>query len=151
MSIEVHMAELPPMRVATTLAFGPSPERAAWEKLVEWARTKGLFKQGARVFGFDNPEPSPGSPNYGYEVWLEVSPEVEGNGEIQIKEFSGGNYAVTRVVGVENIFPTWQNLVAWCEDSPYRIGNHQCLEEHVNLDLEDLEKLTLDLYLPIVK
>jgi AraC family transcriptional regulator len=151
MSFEVRMAELPPMRVATTLAFGPSPELAAWEKLAEWARGNHLLKEGYRAFGFNNPSPSPGSPNYGYEVWLEVSPEAEGNEEIRIKQFPGGPYAVTRVVGVEQIFPTWQKLVAWCEDSPYRIGGHQCLEGHINLDFENLEKLTLDLYLPIAK
>jgi AraC family transcriptional regulator len=151
MSFEVRMAELPPMRVATTIAFGPSPELAAWEKLAQWAREKNLLKEEARVYGFNNPDPTPGSPNYGYEVWLEVSSEVEGTEEIQIKEFPGGPYAVTRVVGVEQIFPAWQKLVAWCEDSPYRISNHQCLEGHINLDLENLEKLTLDLYLPITK
>jgi DNA gyrase inhibitor GyrI len=151
MSFDVRMAELPPMRVATTLAFGPSPELAAWKKLAEWAKEKNLLQEGTRQYGFNNPDPSPGSPNYGYEVWLEVGPEVEGNEEIQIKEFPGGYYAVTRAVGVEQIFPTWQKLVAWCEDSPYRIGGHQCLEGHVFLDMENLEQLTLDLYLPIAR
>lgn len=151
MNLEVRLIELTPMRVATCHVFGPSPERAAWEKLAEWAREKNLLTEEARVYGFNNPDPAPGSPNYGYEVWLEVSPEVEGTEEIPIKEFPGGYYAVARAVGVEQIYPAWQKLVAWCEDSPYRIGNHQCLEGHINLDLENLEKLTLDLYLPIAK
>lgn len=151
MELDVRIVELPPIRVAAALSYGLSPEGKAWEKLVEWAKSKGLPWEKARAFGFNNPSPSSGSPNYGYEVWMEVGPEVEGNGEIAVKDFPGGRYAVTRAVGVDHIFPTWRKLVAWCEDSPYTIGGHQCLEEHIEVRLDHPESLTLDLYLPIVE
>jgi len=151
MELNVRIEELPPMRVASAISCGPSPEEKAWEKLEEWAKSKSLPLEKVRSFGFDNPSPSPGSPNYGYEKWLEVGPRVEGSGEITIKDFPGGRYAVTRVVGVDNIFPTWRKLVAWCEDSPYTIGGGQCLEELIESKLDDLESLTLDLCLPIVE
>jgi hypothetical protein len=54
---------------------------------------------GYRTFGFNNPDPSPGSPNYGYEIWLGVGPDVEESPPIEIKQVVLGKYAVTRCVG----------------------------------------------------
>ncbi len=62
MELDVRIEELPPMRVASALAYGPSPEGKSWEKLKEWAIRKNLPLEKVRSFGFDNPSPSPGSP-----------------------------------------------------------------------------------------
>jgi DNA gyrase inhibitor GyrI len=148
--LEVRFEQLPPLRVASFHGFGPSPEGVAWEKLVAWAGPRGYLDDPAhhRVFGFNNPDPSPGSPNYGYEFWMQVGPEVEPEAEVPIKEFAGGLYAVARSHGVEEIGPTWSKLVAWCEDSPYQWGCH-CLEAGVTgLPGSDL---VLDLFLPIAE
>jgi predicted transcriptional regulator YdeE len=48
----------------------------------------------------------------------------------------------------EVIGETWKKLVAWREDSKYKRGTHQWLEESVPLDLPDTE-FVLDLYMPI--
>ena len=149
--LEVRIVTLEPMRVASAHAFGPSPEDAAFAKLIAWAKPKGLTadRQAHRVFGFNNPSPSPGSPNYGYEFWIVVGPEAEPEGEIKVKEFGGGRYAVARCKGVEGIGPTWKKLNAWLEDSKHEFSHHQWLEENVG-DLEaPPEELLLDLYLPI--
>ena len=68
--IEVHIVQLAPMRVASAHGFGASPETLAWDKLTTWAKERGLWQDAAprRFFGFNNPDPSPGSPNYGYEI-----------------------------------------------------------------------------------
>ena len=68
----VQIVTLEPMRVASAWAFGPNPEEMAWQKLVAWAESHDLLSTGHRVFGFNNPNPSVGSPNYGYEYWLTV-------------------------------------------------------------------------------
>lgn len=64
--------------------------------------------------------------------------EKEAEGGIEIKQFDGGLYAVTRCkVGgkpSETIPACWKQMVLWQEDSPYRRGNHQWLEEHLGLD-----------------
>jgi hypothetical protein len=70
----MQIVKLEPLRVASAWAFGPQPEGAAWEILQTWAQARGLLHDGARIFGFNNPSPAPGSPNYGYEYWLEVGP-----------------------------------------------------------------------------
>lgn len=152
--LEVKIINLPPMRVASAHAFSSSPETDAWKKLSAWAEPKGLMADphNAQVFGFNNPDPSPGSPNYGYEFWIAIAPEVQPEGDIQVKEFKGGKYAVTRCEvrsPWDDIPSTWKKLVAWFEASPYQHGNHQWLEKHL-LPLEKPgEIFTLELYLPL--
>ena len=148
---EVRIVRLEPLRVASALAYGLSPEREAFAKLLPWARAKGLWGGAVRprLFGFNNPDPAPGSPNYGYEVWLEVGPEVRSDGEIRVKEFVGGLYAVSRCVSLDDIFNCWQRLVAWAEASPHRPIRRQCLEEHVEYDEAPGGRVVIDLYLPI--
>ena len=97
-TLDVKIVHLDPMRVASVLGFGPSPEAAALKKLAAWAGPRGLLAEPGRprIFGFNNPNPSPGSPNYGYEFWLVVGPEVEATAEAPVLEFEGGLYAVAR-------------------------------------------------------
>jgi len=151
-ALDVRIVELPPMRVASFYGFGSGPEMQAWQKMATWATEHGLTA-GVRLFGFNNPNPSPGSPNYGYEFWLTVGPEVEPDpaADMTIKTLPGGLYAVTRCKGAENITDTWRELAAWCEDSPYRHAARQWLEEHFAPIKEELslEDFTLDLYLAI--
>jgi DNA gyrase inhibitor GyrI len=152
-TLDVRIVTLAPMRVASVLGFGPSPEAAAWEKLVAWAGPRGLLAgpDRPRIFGFNNPSPSPASPNYGYEFWIEAGPEVQPDDVVQIKEFGGGLYAVTRCQGVETITDTWKQLVAWLAASPYRQAHHQWLEEHISVDDVAPDDLILDLYAPIAR
>jgi len=149
----VEIVTLPPMRVAAALGFSESPEGDAHTALAKWAKAQGLLGKVYRTFGFNNPDPSPGSPKYGYELWITVGPEVEASGEIEIKNFSGGLYAVTRCQGIETIGAVWKNLVAWREASTYKCGHHQWLEEGIFPLGADLppDKYVLDLYLPIAK
>jgi len=152
--LDVRIVKLEPMRVASFLGFGESPEELAWAKLIPWAKEKGLLDdpEKHRLFGFNNPNPSKGSPNYGYEVWIVIGPDIEAEGDMEIKDFAGGLYAVTQCVVPKGFFDvigdTWKKLVTWREDSKYKCGNHQWLEESLPLELPDTE-FVLDLYLPI--
>lgn len=150
-SLDVRIVPLAPMRVASVHAFGSSPEHMAWEKLKAWAAPRGLFDNTARgrIFGFNNPNPSEGSPNYGYEFWLVVGPEVVVDGEATEKAFEGGLYAVTRCPLVGDVIPQyWERLGAWLETSHYRMGSHQWLEEHIGA-VDHPDQASLDLYLPL--
>jgi DNA gyrase inhibitor GyrI len=153
--LKVRIVRLEPMRVASVHALSASPEQDAWDKLVSWAKPRGLFDdvETHRIFGFDNPSPSSGSPNYGYEFWIKVGPDVEAEGEVKIHEFLGGLYAVARCKGTGNITETWKQLVAWCEASQYKFGHHQALEANVSpVDPPPPpEELVLDLHCPIVE
>jgi AraC family transcriptional regulator len=154
--LDVRIVKLDPMRVASFWGFGTSPEQMAWEKLFTWARPRGLLDdlETHRLFGFDNPSPSAGSPNYGYEVWIVVDPEVEPEGEARILDFDGGLYAVTRCIVPKGRFDvigaTWRKLIVWREDSKYKCGAYRCLEESLPMDLPGTE-FVLDLYLSIAE
>ena len=150
--IEVRIATLEPIRVASAHGFGEQPEEQAWTKILNWASSQGFEDLSQhRFFGFNDPNPSPGSPNYGYEQWMTVGPEVEGDDDIEIKDFLGGLYAVTRSEGLQNITENWMKLAVWREDSKYREAHHQWLEECFTLDAENLEDYVFDLYAPIVE
>ena len=150
---EVRIVDLPEMRVASALGYGTEPEDQAFSILIPFAESIGLKPgdPGYRTFGFNNPNPSPGSPNYGYEVWLPVGPDIEAQEPMTIKDVPGGKYAVTRFTGLSNIGTVWRELVAWFEDSPYtRPPNWcTCLEEVINPTETDPEKWAFDIYLPV--
>ena len=147
--IEVTIEELTAMRVVGALGFGAGPEEQAWEMIFAFAREHGIDIREQRFFGFNNPNPSPGSPNYGYEQWMTVGPEVEAEPPYEIKQVPAGRYAVTRFTGIERIGETWQALVAWCEEHGHRISSEygRCLEELLNPGEQDPGTWTFDLRL----
>ena len=148
--LDVKIVKLEPLRVICFNGFGEGPEQLALGKLFSWAKANG--KKG-RVFGYNNPNPAPGSPNYGYDTWMVVDESIQAEGEARIIDFPGGLYAVVRCSVMkpwEDIPGTWQKLVRWRENSRYREASHQWLEEHI--DPENAvggENFTLDLFLPI--
>jgi AraC family transcriptional regulator len=151
---EIHIVTLPPMRVVCINGFGEGPEVQAFDLMRTWAKEHDLLGTAYRLFGYNNPDPTPGSPNYGYDVWMTVAQSVAADGEAKIIEFPGGMYAVLRVEiqgALEVIGAGWQRLVRWRESSKYRHGSHQWLEEHIGpLDEMGAEAdFTLDLHLPI--
>ncbi len=156
---DIRIVKLPSLRVAWAHAYSSTPENDAWNKLMPWAKSKGLLDdpQTHRIFGFNNPDPSAGSPNYGYEFWIVVGPELVPEGEIKIKTFEGGLYAVLRCEvrgnAYEEIPQAWQRLVAWFEASRYKRGQHQWLEEHIGpADIpQNTQEFTLDLFMPIAE
>jgi len=148
--LDVRIVNLAPMRVASFLGFGETPENDAWNKLRDWAEPQGLLNApGSRNFGFNNPDPSPGSPNYGYEIWLTLPPDVEAPANMTIKDVPGGLYAVARFQDLAKIGQTWQRLVAWREESNYQAAHHQWLEELLTPAERPPEEYVFDIYLPI--
>lgn len=151
--IDVRVVRLEPMRVACVNGYGKEPESIAFNKMSAYVKAKGLDTDGKahRFFGYNNPNPSAGSPNYGYDVWVTVDPEAQPEEGVRMIDFPGGLYAVTsiRPQTGEEIFPAWQSLVAWRENSRYRGSRHQWLEEHIGDIEKSFPDMTLDLYLPI--
>ncbi len=153
---EIRIVELPAMRVIAVNGFGTEPEDQAFEKMYAWAKDHGELDKDHRLFGFNNPSPTPGSPKYGYDVWMSVDDSCQADGEARSVNFAGGLYAVLRLdvnTPGEEIPAAWQRLVRWRENSPYHQGQHQWLEEHIgplNAGVNHLP-FTLDLYLPIRK
>ena len=157
---EVEIVKLEPMHVASVRATSTTPERDAWEKMRSWAEPKGLLEDIDRhpVFGFNSPDPSPGQKEYGYEFWIRVEPGTPPSGDVEIKKFQGGLYAVTtcklkeelesEFFKKEGYLESWKNIVDWVKSSKYKFGKHQCLEKAHEPGASE-EELVLDLYCPI--
>jgi effector-binding domain-containing protein len=151
----VEIVDLPAMRVASVLGFGAEPETQAWKMIQSFAKEAGIDLGAEKhyTYGFNNPNPSPGSKNYGYEIWLPVDSSVEAVEPVRIKQFPGGKHATTQFTGLSNIGRVWKELVAWIEDSPYTFGPNcsQCLEKLHHPFEPDVEKWTFDLYLSVTE
>lgn len=158
----VQVVELEPMRVASVRAFSTTPERDAWEKLRAWAEPQGLLADldNHPVFGFNNPNPSPGQKEYGYEFWIRMGTLFKGEGEIAAKDVDGGLFAVTscklgeeiesEFVKEHGFLESWKKLVDWVILSEkYEMDeSRQCLEKARNPGAPEVD-LVLDLYQPI--
>lgn len=152
-NLQVRVVTLDPIRVASAYGFGANPEGIAFEKIEAFAVANNLLEEGKlpSTFGFNHPDPSPGSPNYGYEIWLPIAEDVQEQGEINIKNIPKGLYAVTRFTGLLNIGEVWKRLAKWREGSKYKIGTHQWLEHLLSPPDYPIEAYVFDLYLPIAE
>jgi DNA gyrase inhibitor GyrI len=153
-NLDVRIERLEPMRVATVHAMSETPERDAWEKMRVWAEPKGLFHDMEKhpVYGFNNPNPTSKSKEYGYEFWMAIAPDVETGGEIGVVDFPGGLYAVTtfKLYGDPkgNVIDVWKRLWEWVQSSAYEWRETHELEKlHNPLGAE--KEAVLDLYLPV--
>jgi DNA gyrase inhibitor GyrI len=149
----IRIVRLPALRVASVNGYGEGPEDIAFGKMRAYVKAKGFDTDGQphRFFGFNNPDPTAASPLYGYDVWVTVDETVQSEGEVKVFDFPGGLYAVLSIHPVtgEEIFPAWQQLVAWRDKRKYRPASHQWLEEHIGDINLSFPHLTLDLYMPI--
>ncbi|MHA2118827.1 MAG: AraC family transcriptional regulator, partial [Candidatus Thorarchaeota archaeon] len=154
--LEVRIEKLEPMRVASIQAISKSPENEAWNKMRTWAEPRGLLDDVKKnpVFGFNNPNPSPGKEEYGYEFWIKVGDDAEPEGDIKIKEFEGGLFAVTTTpLKADPIYSedghhfigAWKRLGDWIKSSKYEFGDQQCLERAHDPGASE-DDLILDLY-----
>lgn len=149
--LSVRIVTLPPFKVVSFHGFGTSPEIDAINQMNTWLADSRLLEDGMphRFFGFNNPDPSPGSPNYGYDVWVTVADDHQMKGGGEFITFGGGLYAVTHCSGVDTIASTWKEFVKWREKSPYHFAHdHQWLEEYLNWN-SPIDQLTFDLYMPV--
>lgn len=146
-TLQVQIERLAPMRVATVAVTSASPEHDAINTLINWARPQGLLDGDYRFFGYDNCQDYP---NHCYTAWLTVGNDVMPSGNIEVKQFPGGTFAVTDAFGTDRIAPQWAALARWCQDRGYHIVDQPGLEEHFEI-LEDrpLHELRFRLYLPI--
>ncbi len=167
LKMEIKVVELNPMKVASFQYVGENPELNAFKEMITWAQEKNLLSKNMRYhfFGFNNPIPTEDNPVYGYEVWLPLDDDFEGDGEIKIKEFKGGLFAVTEMLFSDflsgqdwNVFHSAAKL--WMKENMYEFDSTvQWLEEHITekkeienfIQKNDLPKWNIGLYLPIRK
>ncbi len=147
--MNVRIEELGPMRVASVRVVSEHPEKEAWERLKAWAEPRGLLRdpQEHPVYGFNNPGPSPGRKEYGYEFWIKVGPDMVSADLVQVKEVPSGRFAVM----VHRGYPSpeaWKQLWDWVQNSNYTWRKAHELERIYD-PLASEAEVVFDLYLPI--
>ncbi len=153
--LEVRIVRLEPMRVARVRVVSETPERDAWEKLRLWAAPKGLLDHPEMhpVFGFNNPNPSPGRRDYGYELWIAVGSDVSSETGIEVEEFPGGLYAVTCCKLIEDpsgsLPEIWRKLWDRINSSGRYAWRKTHELEHLRNPQAAEKDMIMDLYLPI--
>ncbi|NPE09469.1 MAG: ArsR family transcriptional regulator [Asgard group archaeon] len=152
--LEVQFIRLQPMRVVSFQAISESPENEAWAKLREWAEPKGYFDDLEKnpIYGFDNPNPSPGKKEYGYEFWLVVNPDFKSD-EVEVKDVPESFNVVTRC-NVEDpardITEAWKKILEWIKKHKIKFAG-RCGLEKVIVPSHSGEGFILDIYIPVVE
>lgn len=156
--MEIRLERLETMRVAHVHVLSETPEEDAWEKMVAWAKPRGLLEYGSgtRVFG-RNTYPTDAPEPHGYEFFLTLVTDIEAEGEIDIQEIEGGLYAVLRFEDIEKIRDAWGQLWNWIKESEHehigwRNGEHgwyDGFEEHLNPLEKSQHKWIFDLWVQL--
>lgn len=129
----VRIVLLPPCTVASYQFKGDDPEETVGEVVSMFIRSSGLYeiKPDARMFGFNNPEPQPGSDYHGYEDWVTIPDDMEVSAPLVKKHYDGGLYAAYTINFPD--FYEWNFLKEWVKNSEkYQEDHRDYLEEHLN-------------------
>ena len=157
----VKIVSLPPMKVASVRAISQTPEMDAWAKMEKFAKKHNLLGNLDLhpVYGFNNPDPTPGQKEYGYEFWIRVDSFVKPEPDVIIKEIPSALYAVKACKLFEEsqseffkkngILESWSQIFHWVEESEYQRGTHQYLEKSLNPGAKE-EDMILELHMPII-
>ncbi len=160
--MEIRILYLPPAAVASSRYVGENPEDTARKNLDEFVRSVNLgeIKPDLKVYGFNNPSPSPGNETYGYEFWVTIPEDMAVPEPIEKKYFAGGLYAAHCIKMGD--FHEWQpfyqqvsSLELYKVDCREPLGMEGSLEEHLNAftyyqaGKEQLKIEQLDLLIPI--
>ena len=161
----IRTVELPDFRVLSAYRFGEEPETAAFALLIEVIANLGWdkeFLRNRRLFGFNNPDPSAGSPRYGYELWLTVDDSLElppdSPADVSLKSVTGGSFAALQSPGIPDP-DKWGAIVRWINGSDYVYDSSRQWLEELLLDDAALDfllgaaampqEITFDLLSPI--
>lgn len=155
---DIKLVTLEETRVISFHGYGTGPEDIAWQKLRNWIVENDAKTMAAaqRFFGFNNPNPAPGSDQYGYEQWMTLPADYQPREGEVIKTLAGGLYAVGgfRASTPESFGPAWQRLMDWRIDSDYAYDESRpWLEELLTKEsvFAAFDAVDFDCYMPVIK
>ncbi len=158
---DVRIIQLPAMKVASFHVISETPEDDVIKLTDAFVKKQKLVS--FRHFGFNNPNPKEGTPEYGYEMWITVDKDYP---NVTMKTRKGGLYASVSAY-MPDIGRRWNELAKYIQESKeydfdcteedqYGVAEHQWLEECTHYfhnsdpNIPFTEK-QLDLMLPIKK
>ncbi|TVM14531.1 GyrI-like domain-containing protein [Oceanidesulfovibrio indonesiensis] len=152
--MNVEIVKVGPKKLACVRHAGPYQESfKAWGSLMARAASKGLQRPEAKYLGFshDDPNVTPAA-ELRYDACITVHDGAEGDGDVQISELVGGEYAKYLHKGpYDGLMKVYSNLYTkWLPESG-REARHEppfgkCLNDPNSTPPEDL--LT-EVYIPL--
>ena len=152
--MNVTMTTLPTMKIAYVRHVGPYNEcESAWGTLFKWAYENGLVVEGAKIIGICHDDPGVTAPEkIRYDACITVGDDVEGEGDVSIKEISSGSYAMALHVGpYEKVSDTYSYICGqWAPKHGKEIKGESSIEIYLNDPHKTRpEDLKTEVYVPV--
>ncbi len=146
----VRLVTIPRLEAVLSHADGAHPETAAHTPLLAWARPHGLLDDPGVVMllGRNNPCPTPGRPDYGYDSMLAAAGPLPAAPGLEPATIPPGTWAVVRC-SLANITERWGFLYAWVRASGREPCGHGLEELLTEVDESRPHATVLDLWLPL--
>jgi ADP-ribose pyrophosphatase len=141
--------KFPATRVASVMEVGPFNQAIprGFDKVFAWLRAHNLQPTG-KSFGifYDDPAKVPAE-KLRSELCVPVAPEVQGSGEVQVREIPGFDAAAIVYQGEANITRAYNEVYDWLRAQGYR-DNGPAYEVYLSTPGEELRA---EVFVPIVK
>jgi AraC family transcriptional regulator len=144
-----EIKRFPKMRVAYVTMIGPYGEsvQQGFNQLFAWLGANNLQPMGAS-FGIFHDDPAKVAPDkLRSELCVPVAPEVQGAGEIQVKEIDAFEAATIVYQGEANITRAYNEVYDWLRAQGYRDAGAP-IEVYLSMPGEELRA---EVYVPIEK
>lgn len=155
-ALKCEIINMNPQKVIYVTSIGPYDGKGteeAWRKVCGIAGQKGLFGQDTKFIGISHDDPHITDPDkLRYDACLTVAKEVNPEGELGVKEVSGGKYAVFMHEGSYMKFQESYNYIfsVWLPDSGEELREDMCFEMYLNSpDDTKTEDLRTEIYVPL--
>ena len=155
-ALKSEIKTIEPRKVIYISSIGPYDGKGtedAWKKVCGFAGQKGLFGKNTEFIGISHDDPNITDPDkLRYDACLTVNRDVKPEGEVGVKEVSGGRYAVFMHEGPYTKFQESYNYIfsVWLPESGEELREDDCFEIYLNSpDDTNPEDLRTEIYIPV--
>jgi AraC family transcriptional regulator len=155
MELKPKIKELKNKKVVYVRGIGNYNESAgiAWGKVCDFAGKNKLFGFKTEMIGVSHDDPKiTEAEKLRYDACIVINKDVKPEGEVGVKEITGGKYAIFKHVGSYDTLNETYNAIyrVWLPESGMQLRELPCLEKYVN-DPEKTkpEKLITEIMIPV--
>lgn len=152
MNAKPEIREVSKMNLAYVSGMGPQNLQAAYEKLIRWARPKGLLHRETKMITvYHDSFKVTEAEKVRMSASLLLKEPVKAEGEIALMTIDGGKFIVAGFeIELNEFEKSWTALFLWMNENGYRKADRNPFELYHN-DFNDHpeKKAIVDFYIPI--
>lgn len=153
MNVKIEIKEMPKLEMAFITCIGENTLDSAFDKLIKWAKPKGLFERNdfkmARIYhdSFKITEPD----KVRMSACIILNEKVEVSGEVGLTTIEKGKCIVGHfLIEPKDFGKSWSSLFIWMSENGYKKADRNPFEIfHNNFNEHPEKKSIVDLYIPI--